>query len=182
MSRLPVSVMMMTTTLLFVAVSCGGRTDAEPSDSTPSSSFESTIAASMQGAQLEVWGGGVPAPGGTTSMFVHRGNRAAEVYWTTNGWCVARLFTWSLEHVVSATRFDIRYVADRKFERCVQGAADDLVLQVYDESQSNGVSVQLGAYPALESTWVTRARCSVGASATAPCGFTAAAAAAAPWI
>lgn len=173
---------MMTTALLFVAVSCGGRKAAEPSDSTPSSSFESTIAASMQGAQLDVWGGGMPSPGGSTSMFFHRGDRAAEVYWTTNGWCVARLFTWSVERATSATRFDVRYVTHRSFDGCVAGTDHDLVLEVYDQSQSNGGRTLFGSYPDIDGTWTTRTACAVGPATVSPCGFPAAAAGAAPWI
>jgi hypothetical protein len=165
-------------------VSCGhgdGGTSVERSASTPPA-LESAIATAMQGSQLDVWGGGEPAPGGTTTMFVHRGHRAAEVYWTTDGWCVSRLFTWSVEHAVSATRFDVRYVANRKFADCVVASDDELVLEVFDESQTSGQRVMFGAYPSTDGTWTTRTTCSIRESAPAPCGFPAAAAAAAPWI
>jgi hypothetical protein len=162
-------------------VSCGsGERDTAATTIPAEPALGAQISSAMQGAQLDVWGGGTPSPGGSTSMFFHRGHHAAEVYWTTNGWCVARLFTWSVERASSATRFDVRYVTDRTFDDCVAAGGDELVLEVYDEARAKGGWTLFGSYPDAHHTWTTRTACPT--TGAAPCGFPGAAAAAAPWI
>jgi hypothetical protein len=133
-----------------------------------------SITAELEGVQLDVWGGGEPAPGGTTSMFVHHGDRAAEVYWTTDGWCLARVYTWSLRHVLSDRAFDIHYEMDDQFTDCVMDGSDALDLRVFDVQHSaNGATTYQGAYA---ETWTVRTKCSTTWNAAAPCGFNEAAA------
>lgn len=162
-------------------VSCGsGERDVAATTIPAETALDAQISSAMQGAQLDVWGGGTPSPGGSTSMFFHRGHRAAEVYWTTDGWCVARLFTWSVERATSVTRFEVRYVTDRMFDDCVAAGEDELVLEVHDAARASGGQTLFGSYPDVNGTWTIRTACPT--TGAAPCAFPGAAAAAAPWI
>ena len=142
---------------------------------------EQRIVASMQGAQLDVWVGGEPAPGRTTTMFVHRGLRAAELYWTTDGWCLARTFAWRLEHVQSDVAFDVRYTVDGQDTRCLMDDGDTLVVRLFDIGRVDGRRTWAGANSTPATGWTQRTHCTPAWDDPAPCGFPVEAITAAAW-
>lgn len=144
-------------------VSCATAEAAAPSP-------EAGIVRSMQGVQLDVWGGGAPAPGRTTTMFVHHGDRAAELYWTTDGWCLARVLRWTVEDAQSATSFTIRYVAVEQHTACLMDSGDVELLRVVEVHDGGGPVTMTGLWTTND-TWTVRTRCSEYWDAPAPCGF-----------
>jgi hypothetical protein len=135
------------------------------------SSLADAIAAGMEGAQLDVFGGGRATPGATTTMFVHHGDRAAEAYWTTDGWCLSRVYTWSVENVVSATEFDVRYDVQQQYTDCVMDWGRQLVLHVTDVDHLVGQTSYVGAYTSPFQTATVRTKCTSRWNTPSPCGF-----------
>ena len=156
--------------MLGVMVSCATAEAAARSTDGPRS-LEAVIAESMQGAQLDVWGGGSPSPGRTTTLFVHHGHAAAELYWTTDGWCLARELRWTIEDVHSATNFRVRYVATEQYPSCLMDTGRVEELQVVGTDDAAGL-LRLTAVWRPGDTWTVRTRCSVRWDDPAPCGFT----------
>jgi hypothetical protein len=135
-------------------------------------SLSAAIARGLQGTQLDVWGGGVPSPGRATTMFVHRGDRAVELYWTTDGWCLARILRWTVEDVHSASSFAIRYVAVRQYPDCLMVSGAEEVLRVVDIDVDDAGRPALTGWWAANDTWTVRTTCSDRWNDPAPCGFT----------
>jgi hypothetical protein len=151
------------------AVSCGlAPDDTASAEASAASLLESTIAAQFEGVQLDVWGGGQPSPGSTTTAFVHHGSRAAEMYWKTDGWCLARVYTWSVQHAVSEESFTVRYEVDEQFTDCVVDTSDVLELNVFDVQHDLHGATYFGAYP---DTWTVRTQCTATWNSSSPCGF-----------
>jgi hypothetical protein len=161
--------------LAWVSVACAG---AAAASTTPPSepSLASTIAASMEGVQLEVVGGGAAAPGGSTVLFVHHGGRAAEVYWTTDGWCLSRVYTWKVEHATSSTSFELAYDVDHQYTDCVMAGVDHQVLAVSAAHHMLGQTSYDGVYTSGSGDAVVRTQCTSIWDYPSPCGFSAAAA------
>jgi hypothetical protein len=149
---------------------------AASTTSSSSPSLESIIAASMEGVQLEVVGGGAAAPGGSTMLFVHHGARAAEVYWTTDGWCLSRVYTWRVQHATSSTSFDVAYDVDQQYTDCVMAGERHSVLAVSAAHHLIGQASYDGVYTSGSGDAVVRTQCTPQWDYPSPCGFRAAAA------
>lgn len=132
---------------------------------------ERDVAASLQGVQVDVWDGGAPSPGRTTTMFVHRGDRALELYWTTDGWCVARAFTWRLEHVRARDSFDVLYSVIRQDTDCVMEEGDSVRYRVVAVDEAEGRTTWTGSYVREGGQWSVRTACAARWDAPSPCGF-----------
>ncbi len=132
-------------------------------------SLEQVIAAGMEGVQLDVWEGGAPSPGRTTTLFVHHGDRAAMLYWTTDGWCLARVYSWSVERAVSVSDFEVRYVPQQEFGDCVMAGDAVDVLKVVDVAHTARGDSVLASWNAA--TWTVRTTCPGAWNGPTPCGF-----------
>lgn len=157
--------------MMTVAVVSCAAADAAASEAVGVRSMETVIARSLQGTQLDVWGGGPPTPGRATTMFVHRGDRAVELYWRTDGWCLARVLRWTVEDAHSASSFSIRYVAVRQYTDCLRDSGAAEVLRVVDVDGDTGRPTLTGWWAAND-TWTVRTACSDRWDDPAPCGFT----------
>jgi hypothetical protein len=152
-------------------VSCTVSASAESS----ATSLAHRIARSFEGAQLDVWGGGTPKPGSTTSMFFHHGTWAAEVYWTTDGWCLSRVYDWSVVDAVNEQRFSVEYRVVQEFPSCVNGFGHRLLLKVAGDGRAGDRSTFTAAYVAPFEQPTVRTICSTAWDDPSPCGFPAAA-------
>lgn len=161
-----------TVALVTVLASCGGTLVPDTGSGTRA---EPPV---FGGVMLDVWGGGDPSPGSTTTMFVHRGDRAAELYWTTGGWCLARVHRWALESVYSGRAFDAVYTVQQRFPDCMAGDESSVRFRVFDVHRIGGATVYVGADDEM---WTERTLCGSVWGPAGPCGFPGAAAAVPPW-
>ncbi len=163
-------------------VSCGGsERSAGPAEGISSaevtsgadaaSRLQRAIRDEWQGVQLDVYGGGDPAPGGTTTMLVQHGRWAAELYWKTDGWCLSRVYDWAVSHAVTESRFDVQYRVVQEHDDCVMGWGTRMVLAVDQAAVVDGRATWSGSYrlPAVQPT--VRTQCSADWQDPAPCGF-----------
>ena len=134
--------------------------------------LESRIAAEMEGVQLEVWGGGEATPGRTTSMFFHHGDRAAQAYLTTDGWCLSRLYSWEVLSAVNDQEFRLEYTVTEEFPECVMPFGDELSFHVHSRS-SEWLD---GEYVTPYDEYAQRTVCAETWDDPIPCGFADAAA------
>ena len=161
--------------MLAMVVSCGtaqAATATTPMDRP----LDQVIAAGMEGVQLDVWEGGAASPGRTTTLFVHHGDRAAMLYWKTDGWCLARVYTWSIEDAVSASNFEVRYVPREVVEDCVMASTRADLLTVVDVEHLLGGTTYRASWSGSTVTTTVRTKCTSQWDAAAPCGFAEAAA------
>ncbi len=136
-----------------------------------SSRLQGAISEELQGVQLDVYGGGEPAPGGTTTMLVQHGHWAAELYWKTDGWCLSRVYQWAVSNALSESRFDVQYLVGRELDDCVMSWGTRMVLSVEHAGVVDGRVTWFGTYrlPAEQAT--VRTQCSSDWRDPAPCGF-----------
>lgn len=109
-----------------------------------------SIADSLEGIHVDVLGGGDPSPGRTTTVLAHSGTTAVESYWTTDGWCRSRVYSWKVTDVVDATRFTIDYQVEWEDTSCMSHWGDDIRLDVTSVRQVEGDTVIEGRY---DSVW-----------------------------
>jgi hypothetical protein len=140
--------------------------------------LDERIASHWQGAQLDVVGSGAPAPGGTTTMFFHKGSWAAMIYWKTkDAWCVARTYTWSVTKVTSESAFSLDYQVVDSFPSCVPDEGPQLEWAATGSHVVGASTVYDGHYAVPAVFDASRTVCSNDWADKAPCGFPAAAAA-----
>lgn len=96
--------------------------------------LEARIADELQGVQLEVWGSGQPSPGRTTSMFFHVGDRAAQTYFTTDGWCLSRVYSWKVLGAEDEQTFRLQYTVEAEYPDCAMPFGDELSFHVHSRS------------------------------------------------
>ena len=138
--------------------------------------LEGRIANRMEGAQLDVLRGGAPTPGATTEIVFHHGNWAAEVYWKTDGWCLARVYTWRVLDAVSETQFRLDYRVTQEYTDCIMHWGDHQRLDVTGVRTVNGLTTLDARYGPPSDEPTTRTVCSMQWDDGSPCGFGAAAA------
>ncbi len=156
--------------MLALLVSCGAAQAA--ATTTPMDrSLDDIIAVRMEGVQLEVWGGGAPSPGRTTTLFAHHGDHAAMLYWNTDGWCLARVYSWSIEHVQSQSSFEVRYVTEQEFPDCLMHADGEAVLKVVAVDHLLGETRYTASWAGAAANWAVRTQCTNQWDASSPCGF-----------
>jgi hypothetical protein len=97
--------------------------------------LEARIADELEGVQLEVWGGGRASPGRTTSMFFHHGDWAAQTYFTTDGWCLSRTYSWKVLGAESEQTFRLEYTVVEEFPDCAMPFGDELSFHVHSRSR-----------------------------------------------
>ena len=151
---------------VFASTATRGGTAASPS----AVGVEQAVANSLEGVQVDVWDGGAPSPGRTTTMLVHHGDRALELYWTTQGWCVARDYAWRLDHVWSTNSFDVTYTVVQQDTDCMAADGDTVRYRVADGEVVDGRTTWTGMYMATEQ-WSTRTSCTARWDDPSPCGF-----------
>ena len=129
----------------------------------------------MEGAQLDVIG--AAAVPGTTTMFLHHGTWAAEIYWESQDrWCLAKTFKLSITDAKSETSFGLRYdLVDTKSD-CVDPGDPGglLVFSVTASRQVDGRTTYDGSYtsPFPGPLPATRTVCSAQWDVADPCGYT----------
>jgi hypothetical protein len=121
----------------------------------------------MEGVQLEVWGGGRASAGRTTSMFFHHGDRAAQAYLTTDGWCLSRLYSWEVLSATSEQEFRLEYTVTEEFPDCVMPFGDELSFHVHSRS-SEWLD---GEYVTPYDQYAQRTVCAAAWDDPIPCGF-----------
>ena len=139
-----------------------------------SSATAASVADALQGVQLDVLGGGAPAPGGTTTVFVQQGDRATELYWKTDGWCVSREYSWSVTDVADAYHFSVDYHVVREHTDCVQHWGSDMRLMVSGARVVDGHTVYEGTYGDPLAAATTRTVCTTEPVTLTPSNFGAA--------
>ncbi len=96
--------------------------------------LEASIAAEMEGVHLEVWGSSRPSPGRTTSMFFHHGDRAAQAYFTTDGWCLSRVYSWQVLGAENDQTFRLQYTVEEEYPDCAMPFGGELSFHVHSRS------------------------------------------------
>ena len=134
--------------------------------------LESSIAAEMEGVQLEVWGSSEPSPGRTTSMFFHHGDRAVQTYFTTDGWCLSRVYSWKVLGAESDQTFRLQYTVEEEHPECAMPFGDELSFHVHSRS-SEWLD---GEYVTPYDHHAQRTVCATEWDDPIPCGFADAAA------
>lgn len=134
--------------------------------------LEERIAGEMEGVQLDVWGGGRASPGRTTSMFFHHGDWAAQTYFTTDGWCLSRVYSWEVLSATSEQEFRLEYSVVEEFPDCVMPFGDELSFHVHSRSGEWLDGEYVGPYD----EYAQRTVCATAWDDPIPCGFADAAA------
>jgi hypothetical protein len=131
-----------------------------PGSGSSSTELADSIAASLEGIHVDVLGGGDPSPGRTTTVVTHSGQTAVENYWTTDGWCRSRVYSWEVTDVVDATRFTIAYHVEWEDSSCMSHWGDDIALEVTSVRQVEGDTVIEGRYDSVWDEPTVRTVCS----------------------
>lgn len=161
-----------TLTAVALAATVASLASCTPRDAGAGEASVADIAASLEGVQLDVWNGGRPSPGGSTTLFVHHDQWAAELYWKTEGWCLAHEYSWTVDDAVSAREFRVVYQVEQEYTDCVMAWGDTLSLSV----TSRGSEWLDGRYTVPFEQHTQRTVCSTAWDDPAPCGFVDAAA------
>jgi surface antigen len=131
-----------------------------PGAAPSSTGLTDSIAASLEGIHVDVLGGGDPAPGRTTTVLAHSGTTAVESYWTTDGWCRSRVYSWEVTDVVDATRFTLAYQVEWEDTSCMSHWGDDITLDVTSVRRVGGDTVIEGGYDSVWDEPTVRTVCS----------------------
>lgn len=125
-----------------------------------SAGLAESIAASLEGTHVDVLGGGDPSPGRTTTVLTHSGRTAVESYWTTDGWCRSRVYSWTVTDVVDAARFTIAYQVEWEDTSCMSHWGNDITLEVTSVRQVGADTVIEGRYGSVWDEPTVRTVCS----------------------